>query len=605
MLSKFDNFIVHFDERFLKIARWVSYINSCIAGILLIYRYGFFLSVEEVNDIFFRFDIIFFLYLLVFAVRIGFSLDRKAFAKGVWIESGMNAIMVVHGLFNYLFDYKIVLEVLHFLEFNNADLTYQHIISFWLTILIGFVITQVSTKISDLQIKPATTFIMSFVILILSGTGLLMLPSMTTMNGSMPFVDALFTSASASCVTGLIVVDTGTYFTPKGQFVILLLIQLGGLGIVSFATFFATFLAKGVGLKHQAIIQDFLSSESLSDAKNLMRQIIFITFFIEFLGAVCIFFSWDNDLGEPTKFASLGDKIYSSIFHSISAFCNAGFSLFTDGLYNNDSDKQIRQMYLLHFVIGIIIVFGGLGFSTIEDAFSIKRIKERIKSPWKRWKIGTTVAIYSSLVLIVVGTVGIMILEYHQLTDRTIIEAFITALFQSIVTRTAGFNTMDFGTLRDATIILVIFLMFIGAAPGSTGGGLKVNTFVLVALSAFASIRGQKNITIARRNIPSDLITKSFSIFMFSITYNIIAVFLLSLTDSDKSVLQLLFEQVSAYATVGLSMGITAKLSFMGKIIITISMFVGRVGTLTLALALSNSVQTNSYRYPDEHLMVG
>ncbi len=605
MLNKFEAFVIQAGERVLAYLKWIGYINSLVAVVLLIYRYGFFLTPEETAQIFRRIDVQFLIYILIFVARVSFTPNRLLFLRGHWFQVLLYSSITLYGSVNYLFGIKLSLFVFRALEMSNPVLSNQHFMSIYLVIMVGMVITEASTKISELQIKPATTFILSFIILILMGTGLLMLPTMTQGYESMNFLDALFTSASASCVTGLAVVDTGTFFTMKGHLVILFLIQLGGLGIVSFATFFATFLAKGVSLKHQSIIQDFLSSESLSGAKGLLRQIVFLTLLIESLGFIAIYFAWDDDLGEADKFATTGERVFYSLFHSVSAFCNAGFSLFTDGLYNNDTDKQIRKMYLVHFIIALLIIFGSMGFSTITDAFSPKLIRERIRHPWKKWKIGTKISIQYSMILLLVGTIGYMILEFDKLTDRTIIEALITSFFQSTVTRTAGFNTMDFGAMKDATIIMTLFLMFVGGSPGSTAGGLKVNTFVLVTLSSYGSIRGQKNITIGKRNIPTDLVSKAFSILMFSVTYNILAIFFLSLTESDKEILTLVFEQVSAFATVGISMGITGDLSTLGKVIIIISMFVGRVGTLTLALALSKSVKTNSFRYPDAHFMVG
>nr|MBX2841105.1 Trk-type K+ transporter membrane component [Flammeovirgaceae bacterium] len=383
-----------------------------------------------------------------------------------------------------------------------------------------------------------------------------------------------------------------------------------------------TFLAKGVGLKHQSIIKDHLSSESLVSAKGLLTRVIQITMIIEILGTIFLFMAWDDEL----KFNTLGQKIFYSIFHSISAFCNAGFSLFSDGLFTNDisegtavfareSDINLRKMYLLHFIIAILIILGSIGFSTIEDIFTLNKTKRRFKNPNKEWRLSTRIAVYSTVILVSIGTIGFMFLEFNQLTDRTIIEALSTSFFQSVTTRTAGFHTMNFGgspggvPIGNPTIIMVIFLMFIGAAPGSTGGGIKSTTFYVLTMSAISNIKGQDRIEIGKRTIPDDLIRKAFSVFMFATTYNLIAVFVLSITESGNpaeiGILQLVFEQISAFATVGLSMGITSDLTAMGKVVIIISMYIGRVGTLTLALALSNKVITNSYRYPDGHVMVG
>jgi Trk-type K+ transport system membrane component len=389
----------------------------------------------------------------------------------------------------------------------------------------------------------------------------------------------------------------------------MILAQLGGIGMVTFATFFATFLTKGVGLKHQSIIQDHLSSESLNSAKDLLRKVIVYTLVIEAVGAVGIFFTWDEYLWDQEhQFASFGDKLFFSVFHSISAFCNAGFSLFSGGL--DDADYSTGRMFNLHLVIIFIIILGGLGFTTLEDIFSWNRIKSRLSQPWRTYSISSKIVLKATFWLIFIGFVGFFMLEFYQLRDRTISEAIITALFQSVTTRTAGFNTMDFGALKDATVFMVLVLMFIGAASGSTAGGLKITTFVLTILGAIATIRRQERVMLYKRMIPDETIRKAFAIFMFAIAYNAIAIFLLVIVetpepDEKRFVLKIIFEQVSAFATVGLSMGYTGNLTFAGKVIIILSMYLGRVGTLTLAIALSNAVVSNSYRYPTAHVMVG
>ncbi len=614
--EQINNLLYNWRERSFSLLKVISTMNALVGVILLIYRYGFLLTDAEIENIFANIDLVFLVFGLVFIIRLVFSIQRKEYLLKTWFEAALIFFLFGHGIINYIFNVKPVLLFFEVLGYTYPLLSYQHFLSFYLVVLVGLEVTKVSTKISDLELKPATTFIASFVVLILVGTGLLMLPAMTQGRESMSFLNALFTSVSASCVTGLAVEDTGTYFTFKGQIVLMFLIQLGGIGIVSFATFFASFMAKGVGLKHQSIIQDHLSSESLISATALLRRVIIITLLIEFFGFILIFFSWDEDL----QFNNLGQRIFFSAFHSVSAFCNAGFSLFPDSLYTNylsdytplfnrsGMDINVQRMYGLHFIIALLIIFGGLGFSTIEDIFTRDKVRKRFKKPWKEWKISTRIAVNSTLILLSIGTVGFMTLEAYQLTNRTILEALNTAFFQSVTTRTAGFNTMDFSGLKEATIIMVIFLMFIGACPGSTGGGIKSSTFLLIALSSIANIKGRERIEIGKRTIPEDLIRKAFSIFMFATTYNIIAIFFLTITESGNeniSILPIVFEQVSAFATVGLSMGITSELSDAGKAIIIISMYIGRVGTLTLALALSNKVKTNSYRYPDGHVMVG
>jgi potassium uptake TrkH family protein len=603
MWKTLGTFIVRRNEIINLIIRRISQINVSIAFILLIYRYGFLLSDEEANEVFRIFDFQFLIYVILFGLRMLFSFDRRDFINSERLELLLTSIIIVYGLANWLFGFRLFLYYLYLFSIDNPVNTYQNLLSVFLFVIIILEISKSANRISELKLKPATTFVMSFVILILGGAFLLMLPAMTV-QGSMSFIDALFTSASASCVTGLIVVDTATFFTFKGKLVLMLLIQLGGLGIVLFATFFSSFLSSGVSLKQQSIMQNFLSSENLASAKQLLRKVVFITLLIEFIGFLLVFFSWDEELWDADQqFKSLGEKVFFSIFHSISAFCNAGFSLFSGGMF--DEDMKTGRMYSLHFVLSLLIILGGLGFTVIEEIFHPKYIRSRLVTPWKKLSHNTRITLRFTLILIVTGIVAFMIFEFEKLRDRTIIEAFITALFQSVVTRTAGFNSMDFSKLQHATLILCMFMMFIGAGSGSTAGGIKITTFVVILYSSIANITGQKNINIERRTISVDAVNRAFALLMFAVSYNSLAIFLLSITESEKDILQVAFEQISAFATVGLSMGITADLSLLGKIIIIMTMFIGRVGTVTLALALSKKAVSTAYEYPKTHLLIG
>jgi potassium uptake TrkH family protein len=483
-------------------------------------------------------------------------------------------------------------------DFKNYEDAYLTIITFYFMVLISYETIKASTILSKLKSKPARTFIYSFLLLILFGTALLMLPAMTTQEGSMSFFDALFTAVSASCVTGLIVVDTATFFTFKGQFVIMILFQLGGLGIISFTSFFATFLRSGVGIKQQLMLRDFLVSESLFSAKGLLRQIIVITIIIESISFILVFFTWGPDV----HFDSVGQKVFFSAFHAVSAFCNAGFSLFSSGLYQTG----VASSYVLHIVLALTLIMGGLGFSAIQDLFAIKNLRDRLANPWKDWALSTKIAVYTSFILIVLGTVVFYLLEKDNvLQNQNFMEGMIASFFQSASARTAGFNTVDFGALRTPTLLLIIVLMFIGASSGSVGGGIKTSTFYLLITSVFATLRGRLKIEIGRKFIPKELLFKALSIFFFAASLNLIAVFLLTITDSNIPLADLIFEEVSAFGTVGLSTGITSSLSVAGRTIIILSMFIGRVGTLTFALALSSRTSSKGYKYPKAHLMVG
>jgi len=596
-----NNLLFTSRERVFKSLRIFNLLNLVVAIFFLIFTFGFHLNQEQIDQIYQWLQIAIVLFVLDYFIRLVYSFKRWEFVIENSLESSLIGIFLLFNISEFL-GVSLSYGLFDVLGLQDYNLFYEFLISIYLIIFIIIRIAEASTLLSDIQVKPAATFIASFILLIMLGTGFLMMPAMT--HKPISFLDALFTSTSASCVTGLAVQDTATFFTFKGQLVILVLLQVGGIGIVSFASFFATFLSQGVGIKQQAIIQDVMSSESLSSAKDMLKRVVWLTVIIELIGAIAIFFTWNPDV----PFKNLGEKLFFSLFHSISAFCNAGFSLYSNGL----NEVFVNKSYIMHFVIMLIITLGSLGFTAIEDIFSIKKLRERLDKPWKEWSLSTQIAVNMTIFLTIMGAVGFYFIEVrpkNALEGAGVTDAIIVSLFQSVTTRTAGFNTIDFGILNETTLILMIFLMFIGAAPGSTGGGIKTSTFLLLVVSAVASIRGKKTVEIGKRSIPADTISKAFSIVAFAITYNFVCFFILSLTqpvDGDKvTILTLFFEQVSAFATVGLSTGITGDLTPASKVIIILSMYIGRVGTVTLAFALSKKVISTSYQYPTAHVMVG
>lgn len=591
-------FLFQHKEQVLGKLRWLRAIASISALALFIFYYGFPHSTEESYQLIAYTKGIFGFFIVSYLIRVGFSLHSWTYIKSTLFEALLILLLLADILSAFLLGFNAVENVFIRLNIENFTPLYILFIQAYLLLLVGLEIVKMSVGITNVKLKPATTFIFSFVLLIFAGAGLLMLPEMTT-NGSMPFIDALFTSVSASCVTGLSVVNTQTFFTFKGQVVILLLIQLGGIGILTFATFFALFLKKGVGISHQAMIRDFMAEESLFNAKGMLRQIIVYTILIESIGAFLLFILWD---ARAPFIDDTGELLFQSVFHSISAFCNAGFSLFGNGLY----EDWLRNAHLVHLVIAMLIIFGSLGFPAMRDIFSLNSIRARLHAPWKKWKLSTRIAVWASFVLIVFGMLVMMITEQHAtLAGQSTGAAWMHAFFQSVTTRTAGFNTVDISALTVPTTILFIFLMFIGASSGSTGGGIKTSTFVLIFLAVITTIRGKKSLELGSRSISFDLLNKAFTIFIFSATYILVGTFLLAAFEPKMQVLDLVFEQVSAFCTVGLSRGVTADLSTASKIVLITSMYIGRVGTLTLAFALASRVETTSYKYPKAHILVG
>ncbi len=576
----------------------LTMLASAICLVVFVMYYGFPNTPEEEQFYLRIIKYSFVVYLANYIVRLYYSRSFVKFIKEYWVETILMSLFVLDNAFFYLSGEQLISKLINAAGIVNYESFYNLILQVYILVFVWLDVVAYNELMLNIKVKPAILFVLSFFSIVTVGTLTLMLPEMTTHKGSMPFIDALFTTVSATCVTGLTVVDTASYFTFKGQFVIMMLIQIGGIGIVSFASFFALFLKSGIGIKHQTVLQDFLSTESLYNTRTLLRQIIVYTIIIELIGSWLVFMLWDPAI----QFQTIGHKIFYSVFHTISAFNNAGFSLFSLGMM----EGVLRTSYILHLVIAMLIILGGLGFPTLRDLTEPARLRERMNKPWKQWKTSTTVAINATAILVVGGTIVFYFLEKNNtLINLKTSEALITALFQSVTTRTAGFNTVDIALLATPTYILFIFLMYIGASSGGTGGGIKTSTFFVLLLSGISTIKGRKKLEFRRRTIPFDLVNKAFTIFIFSATYILFIVFLLSITEHDKPILNIVFEAVSAFATTGLSTGITASLSFWGKIIITFTMFLGRVGTLTLAFAVSSPVESKGYKYPNTHIMIG
>ncbi|NEM99727.1 TrkH family potassium uptake protein [Pontibacter burrus] len=578
--------------------RRTTYVLTLVSVALLIYAHGVVSDPVMLQSLYYALDGILAVFVLIYFLRILYNFERLKFLQRTWFEGLLMAIILVNHTGTYLLDYPVIYNLFDRVGVPLSVELYRVLVSFYMLFLLVIELLETKVHLKTLQLKPSITFILSFVLLILVGTGLFMMPKMTNSPDGISFLDALFMATSAACVTGLAVVDPGTYFTLSGQIVLLVLVQLGGLGILTFATFFASLMRQGIGLKQHVAIHELLESESLFSSKGLLRKLVFLTFLIEAIGAVFVFISWGNEV----KFTSLGSKIFYSVFHSVSAFCNAGFSLYPASLYT----EPVRFSYILHLVIALLIIFGGIGFPTIVDVLSPKSMRMRMRLPWRNWKLLSRVTIYTSAALILLGTIGFFFLEYYNtLSSLSFGEAIITSFFQSVTTRTAGYNSVDISQLSTPTMLMFIFLMFIGASPGSTGGGIKTTTFVIILLAVSATIRNKKNIEIGRRTIPHSVAYKAFSVFAFAALLNLFFLFVLSITDPKYDIIRLALEQVSAFATVGLSTGITAGMSDVGKLVLILSMYIGRVGTLTLALALSTRTGTAAYKYPTTQLPVG
>ena len=452
--------------------------------------------------------------------------------------------------------------------------------------------------------NPAQLFITSFLGIILFGTFLLLLPNAT--HSGISLIDALFTSTSAVCVTGLIVVDTGSYFTQFGQSVILVLIQLGGIGIMTFATYFSYFFRGQSTYETQLMMRDMTNSEKIGEVFSAMKRILIITFTIEFIGGVFIFFS----LGKSVT--GFGSKLFFSTFHTISSFCNAGFSTLENSLY----EPGFRFNYPLHLIIALLFILGGLGFPIVLNVYKyfkhliINRVlplRNNEKCLHRPWVINmnTRIVLITTLILLVGGSIGFYILEYNNtLAIHDGIGKVVTAFFGAATPRTAGFNSIDYNDLRFGTLMLIFLLMWIGASPASTGGGIKTSTFAIATLNFFSLARGKDRIELYKREIADISVRRAFAIIALSLMVIGIAISLIVSFDPDKNLLKIAFECFSAYSTVGLSMGLTSSLSDPSKMVLIATMFIGRVSMLTILIAMLRRVRHLNYKYPTEEILI-
>jgi len=455
---------------------------------------------------------------------------------------------------------------------------------------------RVKNFITLFSLQPAQLMLMSFIGVIVFGTVLLMMPAATLPGKETTLLDAFFTATSATCVTGLIVYDTATHFTGFGQMVILALIQVGGLGIMTFSVSLALLMRRGVSMKDQSIMQDVLDQDTLQSVKRLVGFIVVMTFLLEAIGAVILYTAWKPILHDPFQTA------WHAIFHSVSAFCNAGFSTFSNSL-TGFSDHVPTNL-----TVGGLIVFGGIGFVVIGDFYQAlrDRLFRRVKKRHK-FRIQSRLALGWTGGLILLGTGLIYWIEQNRLLDGMNVDhALLVSFFQSISTRTAGFNSCSISALQPVTLFIFIILMFIGACPGGTGGGIKTTTPAVLWAVIRSGFHRRSDTELYRRAIPVEVVQKAAMVLCASLLLVCGALCVMLVLEPEKDFIDLFFETVSAFGTVGLSTGITDALSTGGRILITLLMFIGRLGPLTIGFAfMLRKERPANYRYSEERIMIG
>lgn len=589
-------------ERVLGTFQWLTLlVNLSALSVLAIY-YGYEHDAETSASLFEAVKFSFGFYVLHYLVRVLYHFHPTTFFKETWGEGLVMAVLLVEGVGDLLWGAPPLGQGLAVLMPSIGDFS-TFLVQGYLFVAVLMEWMRPGSRLPRVRLNPAVIFILSFVVLIVVGTWLLSMPLMSTVEGGMPLVDAFFTATSATCVTGLMSVDTMTYFTSKGHWVLLFLIQLGGLNFIAFGSFLALASKFGVAVKQHDVIEDFVNSDNLLGSSGTLGKVVAWCLGLEALGAVALMVLWSPEVA----FHGLGDRVFSSVFHSVSAFNNAGITLFTDGL----AHPWVANNWLVHWVITVLVFLGALGMVALFDLFDLRKLRERMVQPWKTISFPAKIALYFSVILVVLGTVAFAALEWNgTLAGMSGFGKFTTAVFQS-VTRTSGFNTVDIGAVGMPMLFLLLVLMFIGASSSSTGGGIKTSTLAIVLADVWRTVRGGDHVQIFKRTISTVLRSRAYSVLLFFLVGNLVGVFVLTVTEShlvtsgSTAFFDLAFEHVSAMGTVGLSTGITPLLSSWGKVVLAVAMFVGRVGTLTVAFAVGGRTSHSHFKYPEGHTMVG
>lgn len=443
------------------------------------------------------------------------------------------------------------------------------------------------------QMAPSQILVIGFAALILLGALLLWLPLASASGKSLRYLDAVFTATSAVCVTGLVVIDTGTGFSFFGQLVILFLIQIGGLGFMTISTALALLAGKKIGLRERLLIQESLNYSKISGLVRLTKEILKVTLIFESIGAVFLMIGFLPEIPWPTAF-------YYGIFHAVSAFCNAGFDLFGRIHQPFSNLTTYASNWLVLSTIATLIITGGLGFPVLLD------LRNNLRG--NRLSLHSRLVLTVTLILILIGAILFFFLEYdnyHTLKGQPLGVKILNSFFQSVTPRTAGFNSLDISWMRETTLFLLIMLMFIGASPSSTGGGIKTTTFGALLITVWSMLRGRRETELFERRLPGEVVYKALAVAAISFSLVMLVTFILTVTE-EASFLPILFETTSAFGTVGLSAGMTSSLSDIGRIFIILTMFSGRVGLFTIVSALTRGAQDEgSLRYIEEKISIG
>ena len=438
------------------------------------------------------------------------------------------------------------------------------------------------------KLSPSRKLILGFLFAIFLGTFILMMPFSLREGEKLNFLSSLFTIVSAVCVTGLTVVDVSKVFSPAGDLVIIFFIQLGGLGVMTFSSILFLVMGKRMTFYERELLKEERNADSSGEISGFIKKLLLTVFVIESIGAIIL--TW-----EFSKEMPLNKAVFYGIFHSISAFCNAGFALFSNNL------EAYKANPVINLTIGYLITLGGIGFAVITSVIMV------IRRGIDRFNLTSKVAIIISVILTFGGMILFFVLENSNpatLGDLNFVQKVLASYFQSVTLRTAGFNTIPLGELRNSTIFMCCILMFIGASPGSTGGGIKTTTFGVILFYVIGIVKKKENVEIFNRRLDWEIMNRALAILVLAITYVIVIIMLMLIAESFSPE-EIMFEVISAFGTVGLTLGITPDLTTFSKLLLIITMFIGRLGPMTFALAIGETKKKALSKYPKENILVG
>lgn len=586
----------------LGLVEMLTYLASLLLIVGVIYEHGFPLSPSEIaglNSVYKGVWIIFLIDVTLHVI-LEYRDTKKNYRNLAWILHGLLYLTLVPVIFHRPEESG---AILHFWEFLDGKL--YHVL---LLLVLSFLnLSNGLVRLLGRRTNPSLMLAAGFMTFILIGTGLLMLP-LCTVDG-ISWIDSLFTATSAVCVNGLVPVDVSTAFTPTGHVVIILLIQIGGLGVMTLTSFFAMFFMGNTSLYNQLVVRDMVSSNSLGSLLSTLLYILGFTLVIEGIGMVAIWFSIHDTLG-----MSFEDELAFAAFHSISSFCNAGFSTLPGSLGN---PLLMDGHNFLYVSVSILIILGGIGFPILVNFKDI--VLYRLRHFWKMlrtrkldkhnmphlYNLNTKIVLIMTFLLLTIGTLAIAILEWNgSFAGMTITEKITQAFFNATCPRTAGFTSVDLASLSLQTLLLYLALMWIGGGSQSTAGGIKVNTFAVVLLNLAAVLRGTNRVEVFGRELSSDSIRRSNATVFMSLAVLFFSIFILSILEPKASLMALAFECVSALSTTGASLNLTSSLGDVSKLLVAFLMFIGRVGLITLMLGIIKQKKNLKYRYPSDNIII-